>query len=86
LFCNPVSNIEPFVPLHNAGLVGVAVNVGNELTVTIAVVRHPLLSVYVIVVLPTAVPVTNPVELTVALASVDDVHGVVADAVADPVN
>ena len=63
-----------------------AVNVGNELTVTIAVVRHPLLSVYVIVVLPTAVPVTNPVELTVALASVDDVHGVVADAVADPVN
>jgi hypothetical protein len=37
LFCKPVNNIDPFVPLHNVGSVGVAVNVGNELTVTIAV-------------------------------------------------
>ncbi len=37
LFCKPVNNIEPLVPLHNVGLVGVAVNVGKELTVTIAV-------------------------------------------------
>ena len=37
LFCKPVNNIDPFVPLHNVGLVGVAVNVGNELTVTIDV-------------------------------------------------
>ena len=41
---------------------------------------------YVIVVLPKAKPLTNPVELTVALAGVEEVHGVVADAVADPVN
>ena len=37
LFCKPVNNIEPLVPLHNVGLVGVVVNVGKELTVTIAV-------------------------------------------------
>jgi len=37
LFCKPVNNIDPSVPLHNVGSVGVAVNVGNELTVTIAV-------------------------------------------------
>ena len=41
---------------------------------------------YVIVVLPKAKPLTNPVELTVALDGVDEVHGVVEDAVADPVN
>ena len=41
---------------------------------------------YVIVVLPTDTPVTKPVELTVALAGVEEVHGVVDDAVADPVN
>ena len=41
---------------------------------------------YVIVVLPKAKPLTNPVELTVALAGVEEVQGVVADAVADPVN
>ena len=37
-------------------------------------------------VLPTDKPLTNPVKLTVALAGVEDVHGVVEDAVADPVN
>jgi len=37
-------------------------------------------------VLPTDKPLTNPVELTVALAGVEDVHGVVAFAVPDPVN
>ena len=37
LFCKPVNNIEPLVPLHNVGFVAVAVNVGKELTVTIAV-------------------------------------------------
>jgi hypothetical protein len=38
------------------------------------------------VVLPTDKPLTNPVELTVALTDVDDVHGVVAFAIPDPVN
>ena len=41
---------------------------------------------YVIVVLPKAKPLTNPVELTVALAGVEEAQGVVEDAVADPVN
>ena len=41
---------------------------------------------YVIVVLPTDTPVTKPVELTVALAGVEEAQGVVEDAVADPVN
>ena len=36
--------------------------------------------------LPIATPITNPVELTVALDGVDEVHGVVEDAVAEPVN
>ena len=36
--------------------------------------------------LPTDTPATIPVELTVALDGVDEVHGVVEDAVADPVN
>jgi hypothetical protein len=45
LFCKPVNNIDPSVPLHNVGLVGVAVNVGTGFTVTTAVVIHPLLSV-----------------------------------------
>ncbi len=36
--------------------------------------------------LPTATPVTKPVELTVALAGVDDVHGLLAFAVPEPVS
>ena len=36
--------------------------------------------------LPTDTPVTKPVELTVALAGVDEVHGLLAFAVPDPVN
>jgi len=37
-------------------------------------------------VLPTDTPATNPVELTVALAGVEEVHGLLAFAVPDPVN
>ena len=37
-------------------------------------------------VIPTDKPLTNPVELTVALTGVDDVHGVVVFAVPEPVN
>ena len=86
LFCKPVNNIDPSAPLHNVGLVGVEVKVGTGFTVTTAVVRQPLLSVYVIVVLPTATPVTKPVEFTVALAVVEEVHGVEDAAVPEPVN
>ena len=38
------------------------------------------------VVVPDAIAVTNPVLSTVATAGVEDVHGVVPDGVADPVN
>jgi hypothetical protein len=37
-------------------------------------------------VFPTATPVTKPVEFTVALAGIEEVHGVVAFAVPEPVN
>jgi hypothetical protein len=54
--------------------------------VTVAVLVHPLLLVYVIVVVPAATPVTMPVLLTVATPVLDDVHGLTAAAVPDPVN
>ena len=38
------------------------------------------------VVVPDAIAVTNPVLSTVATAGVEDVHGVVVDGLADPVN
>ena len=38
------------------------------------------------VVVPAVIPVTNPVLSTVATAGVEDVHGVVPNGVADPVN
>ncbi len=38
------------------------------------------------VVVPAATPVTNPVPSTVATAVLEDVHGVVVDGAAEPVN
>ena len=60
--------------------------VGNPFTVTVVVIIHPLLSVYVITLVPALTPVTSPVALTVALAVVADIQGLVAAAVPDPVN
>jgi predicted AlkP superfamily pyrophosphatase or phosphodiesterase len=38
------------------------------------------------VVVPAVIPVTNPVLSTVATAALEEVHGVVVDGAADPVN
>lgn len=62
------------------------VAVGNAFTVTTAVCTHPLELVYVMVVVPEAIPFTSPVLETVATAVLEDVHGLVALAVGEPVN
>ena len=41
---------------------------------------------YVIVVVPAETPVTNPEELIVATLGDDEIHGLVAAAVSEPVN
>ena len=60
--------------------------VGNALTVNVAVTTHPLLFVYVIVVVPAVNAVTSPVFETVATKPLDDVHGLDVAGVAEPVN
>jgi hypothetical protein len=60
--------------------------VGSAFTVTVAVLVHPLLLVYVIVVVPAATPVTTPALFTVATPVFEDVHGLTAAGVPDPVN
>ena len=60
--------------------------VGCALTVTVTVLEHPLLFVYVIVVVPAPCPVTTPALFTVATPVFDDVHGLTAAGVPDPVN
>jgi hypothetical protein len=64
----------------------VPVIVGCALTVIVAVLEHPLLLVYVIVVVPAATPVTTPALLTVATPVLEDVHGFTAAGVPDPVS
>ena len=70
-------------PSHTA--VGPVI-VGNAFTVTVAVLVQPLLLVYVIVVVPAETPVTTPALLTVATPVFDDVHGLTAAGVPEPVN
>jgi hypothetical protein len=60
--------------------------VGCALTVIVTVLLHPLLLVYVMVVVPGPCPVTTPALLTVATPVFDDVHGLTAAGVPDPVN
>ena len=64
----------------------VPVIVGAAVIVTVAVCVQPALFVYVITLVPTATPVTNPVLLTVATAGVAETHGFTAAAVPEPVN
>ena len=64
----------------------VPVILGVPFTVTTVVITHPLLLVYVIVVVPAPTPVTNPELSTVATAVSDDVHALAVAAVAEPVN
>ena len=64
----------------------VPVIVGTALIVTVAVMEHPLVLVYVILAEPADTPVTNPVASTVATPIAEKVHGLVSAAVALPVN
>jgi hypothetical protein len=74
------------VVVNPAQTVNVPVTVGCAFTVTVAVLEHPLLLVYVIVVVPAAIPVTTPALFTVATPVLDDVHGLAAAGVPDPLN
>src|SRR5882672_9914121 len=78
---DPVSAVV--FPTHT---VNVPPIVGCALTVTVTVLPHPLLFVYVIVLVPAATPVTTPALLTVATPVLEDVHGLTAAGVPDPVN
>jgi hypothetical protein len=60
--------------------------VGKSFTVTIAVVVQPLLFLYVIKLVPAETPVTTPELFTVATPVEADIQGVVASAVAEPLN
>ena len=62
------------------------VMIGNGFTVTVVVLAHPLLFVYVIVVVPTDKAVTNPLVLTVATDVAELVQGLVTAAVPEPVS
>ncbi len=57
--------------------------VGNGFMVTVAVIIHPLLLVYVMTDVPALTPVTSPVLLIVATPVDAEDHGVVASAVAE---
>src|SRR5690349_3272524 len=54
-------------------VVGPVIGAGNGSTVTSAVVKHPVGSVYVIVAVPAATPVDSPVELMVTPDEPDQV-------------
>ena len=57
-----------------------------SLMVTVRVVLHPTEFVYVIVVVPDAIPVTNPVEETVATPVLLEVQGFEIAGVPEPVS
>lgn len=73
-------------PLQIAAGALIEVIVGKELTVTVAVIAHPLLFLYVMTLVPVEIPVTNPELFTVATVGVAETQGAVAFAVAEPVN
>ena len=62
------------------------VAVGNAFTVTVAVIWQPFELVYVIMVVPSLIPVTNPELFIVANNGLDEAHGLVVAGVALPVN
>jgi hypothetical protein len=64
----------------------IGATVGKALIVTVAVLVHPLLSLYVIVAEPAATPVTNPDDDTVAIEVFEEVHGLEAAGVPEPVS
>ena len=78
---DPVRVVVPPVQTAN-----VPVIVGNAFTVTVTVLLHPRLFVYVMTLVPAETPVTTPVLLTVATAGVADTQGLTAAGVPEPVN
>jgi hypothetical protein len=78
---DPVNVVVEFLHTLN-----VPVIVGCASTVTVAVLLHPLLLVYVITLVPGFTPVTTPALFTVATAGVAEVHGFDAAGVPEPVN
>jgi hypothetical protein len=60
--------------------------VGKAFTVMVDVLEHPILFVYVMVVVPAETPVTRPKFEIVATVVLLEVHGVVVAAVPLPVN
>jgi hypothetical protein len=64
----------------------VPVIVGNAFTVTVAVILHPLLLLYVITLVPAETAVTSPVLLTVATPVEADTHGLEVAGVPEPDN
>jgi hypothetical protein len=73
------------VVVNPAQIVSVPVITGNAFTVILTVWAQPLLFVYVITVVPTLTPVTNPALFTKAMEVFVDIHGFTAVAVPDPV-
>ena len=69
-----------------AQIIRFPVIVGYGFTVTETEVWQPFVLVYVIVVVPALTPVTKPVLETVATAVLEEIHALVDDAVALPVN
>ena len=78
---DPVSCV--FDPAHT---VSVPVMVGNELTVIVAVLMHPLSIVYVITLVPAVTPVTRPELSMVATPGDAEIQGLVGAGVPEPVN
>src|SRR5664280_296197 len=70
-------------PIHTFS---VPVIVGSALTVTMAVLLQPLISVYVITLVPPDTPVTSPVLLTMATLVVADIQGLDAAGMPEPVS
>ena len=64
----------------------VPVTVGFAFTVIVWVTVQLLLFVYVIIVVPAAIPLTTPVLATIATAVLEEIHGFELTAIALPVN
>jgi len=80
----PVAVKVTVVPEHTSESSADTATVGFANTVNVSVLLQPLLSKYVIVVVPAATPVTTPLLVIVATDALLDAHGVVLLAVPEP--
>ena len=55
------------LPIHAAAIPVIEATAGKDLTVICTVLEHPVLLVYIIVVVPALTPVTTPFASTVAI-------------------